>query len=154
MHSWYWSYEYPDFFYEDGKFPKINIYVFTDNLESGSNNNTNNAESSSSNYTSNAGIEGSNSNSNELKIIYDKIVRQYNYNKSSVNRGFNIYSLNHPVDSQLTDSECVVLHRYLLDLNKGYDLRLVSTNKFRMFVSINSNVALKPTLTLLSDIDK
>jgi hypothetical protein len=155
MHSWYWNYQYPDFFNEDDifKYPKIDIYVYTDNIESGSNTHTNNAESSSSNYTSNAVVEGSNSNSNELKIIYEKIVRQYNYNKSSVNRGFNIYSPHHPVDSQLTDSECVILHRHLLDLNKGYHLRLVSTNKFRMFVSFNSDVALKPSLTLLSDID-
>jgi len=100
MHQWYWSYQYP-FFDEGDKFqdPKINICVFTDNLESGSNTNTNNAESSSSNYTSNAGIEESNSNSNELKINYEKIERQYYYNKSSVSRCFNFYSPHQPVDS-------------------------------------------------------
>lgn len=151
MHPWYWNYECPDFFFEDDKFPNNDIYVFTDNLESGSNTYANNAESSSSNNTNNAGIEGSDS-SNELKLIHDKIERQYNYNKSYVNRSFNIYSTNHPVDAQLTESESVILHRHLLSLDKGYYLRLVSTDKFRMFVSFSSAAALKPSLTLLSDI--
>ncbi len=144
----YWRHSYPDFFNEGDKYPKMDIYLLTDNLESGGG--TNNAESSN-NFTGIVGIEGYGSN-DELKIVYNKIARQYLYNKSVLHRNINIYSDRHPTDAQLTYHECGILHNHLLSLNKNYELRHISDDNFRMFVNSTSKDTLKPTLTLLRDI--
>lgn len=147
MRFLYWNNQHLDYLNED------DIYVFTDNIESGSNPNTNNGESGDNPYTNNAEIGGSNSNFNELKIIKDKIQIQYDYNKSSASRRFSIYSVHYPPNAQLTNHECAILHKHLVDLDKGYDLRLVSTDVFRIYLSSTSKAQLKPTLNLVSDLD-
>ena len=128
----------------------MDIYLFADNAEAGPNPYIPNVEADGSNP--NVGADGS--NPNELQIVHQKIKGQYDFNSAAKSRCYSVYSRSYPEDYKLTSHDCRVLHEHLMGLDKGYYLRMVSNGEFRMFVTDHSRVALKASLSLLSDIKR
>lgn len=138
-HHWYWNYPCSNFLDSEDELIEFDDFNFCDIISQ---------SSSETTQSLSAPVPTA-----LLDSIHDKLKLQHDFNKSEVSRSYKVYSQNFPMEMQLNSGDIANLHKHLIQLEKGYDLRKSNTVGFRMFRSITSTTAILPTAELLRHVN-